>query len=280
MAERRVPSPVPPLFPPVLGCKGLPVCGSKQFTFLDAQRPPSNRKMYLEIHPMFRKGMFRKGTSFPCLFLAIFGFSMLATSALPQHGGGGGGIGGGGGGTSGAGRPSGVAERDDLKSFHRAMVLQATAQQSALFTSAVQNAEAASAQLHAFRETLQKAPASSDSPERAATLHDSIEMVRKSNQSFLASFSGAQKSALKDITKQLAKEDSDLARQLQAFDQGIQSAKPASELLASTANLDKVLTNFEGEQLAIGREMSIVIAPTGEQLSFNLPAMPNSLTIA
>ena len=229
---------------------------------------------------MFRKGMFRKGTSFPCLFLAIFGFSMLATSALAQHGGGGGGIGGGGGGTSGAGRPSGVAERDDLKSFHRAMVLQATAQQSALFTSAVQNAEAASAQLHAFRETLQKAPASSDSPERAATLHDSIEMVRKSNQSFLASFSGAQKSALKDITKKLAKEDSDLARQLQAFDQGIQSAKPASELLASTANLDKVLTNFEGEQLAIGREMSIVIAPTGEQLSFNLPAMPNSLTIA
>src|SRR5260370_35169064 len=81
---------------------------------------------------------------------------MLATSrrAIAQRGGGGGGIGGGGGGTAGAGRPSGVAERDDLKSFHRAMVLQATAQQSALFTSAVQNAEAASAQLHAFRETL------------------------------------------------------------------------------------------------------------------------------
>jgi exonuclease VII small subunit len=228
--------------------------------------------------------MFRKGTS-PALFLLIIGFAMLTTShsALGQYGGGGGGgggIGGGRGGTSGGGRPSGVDQKDDLRGFHRALALQATAQQSALFTSAVQDAEAASAQLHAFRETLQKAPASSDSREHAATLHDSIESVRGSNQSFLASFSGAQKSALKDITKKLAKEDADLARQLQAFEQGVQSAKPASELLASAANLDKVLTSFEGQQLAIGREMSIVIAPAGERLSFNLPAMPNSLTIA
>jgi exonuclease VII small subunit len=233
---------------------------------------------------MFRREMFRKGTSFPSIFLVIFGFATLSTSrgALAQYGGGGGGgggVGGGRGGTSGAGRPSGVDEKDDLRGFHRALALQATARQSALFTSAVQDAEAASAQLHAFRDTLQKAPAS-DSPEHAATLHDSIELVRRSNQSFLASFSGAQKSALKDITKKLAKEDADLARQLQAFDQGVQSAKPAGELLASAANLDKVLTSFEEQQLAIGREMSIVIAPAGEQLSFNLPAMPNSLTIA
>ena len=89
--------------------------------------------------------MFRKGTS-PALFLLVIGFAMLTTShsALAQYGGGGGGgggIGGGRGGTSGAGRPSGVDQKDDLRGFHRALALQATAQQSELFTSAVQDAE-------------------------------------------------------------------------------------------------------------------------------------------
>jgi hypothetical protein len=228
--------------------------------------------MILEIRPMFRKGTF-------FLFLSISALSLLTgtQTALAQHGGGGGGMGGGSGGGSGAGRPSGVSERDDLRNFHRAMALQATAQQSALFNTAIQDLESASAQLQAFRAAEQKVP---PPPAPAVTTHDLIERVRSSNQSFLASFSTGQKSGLKDILKKLAKEDSELAKQAQAFDQGLQAPKPAAEQLALASNLEKALTSFQTQQLALATEMSIVVTPTGEETTFNLPALPNRFNIA
>src|ERR1700688_4486350 len=223
--------------------------------------------------------MFRKGTSSRnfLLFLSISALSLIINNqfALAQHGGGGGGMGGGSGGGSSAGRPSGVSEKDDLRSFHRAMALQATAQQSALFNTAIQDVENANAQLQAFRTAAQTVP-----PAPAVTMHDLIERVRSSNQSFLASFSTGQKSGLKDILKKLAKEDSELAKQAQAFDQGLQAPKPAAEQLALASNLEKALTSFQTQQLALATEMSIVVTPTGEETTFNLPALPNRFNIA
>src|ERR1700692_2241744 len=180
--------------------------------------------------------MFRKGTSSRTffLFLSISALSLIISdqTALAQHGGGGGSMGGGSGGGPTSGRPGGVSEKDDLRSFHRAIALQAPAQQSALFNTAIQDVENANAQLQAFRAAAQTVP-----PAPAATMHDLIEKVHSSNQSFLASFSSAQKAGLKDVLKKLAKEDSELARQAQAqalaFDQGLQSAKPTAEQLAS-----------------------------------------------
>ena len=223
--------------------------------------------------------MFRRGTFF--LFLSISALSLIISdqTALAQHGGGGGGMGGGSGGGSSAGRPGGVSEKDDLRSFHRAIALQATAQQSALFNTAIQDVENANAQLQAFRAAAQTVP-----PAPAATMHDLIEKVHSSNQSFLASFSSAQKAGLKDVLKKLAKEDSELARQAQAqalaFDQGLQSAKPTAEQLASATSLEKTLTGFQTQQLALATEMSIVVTPAGEETTFNLPALPNRLNIA
>jgi hypothetical protein len=219
--------------------------------------------------------MFRKGTFF--LFLSISALSLIINNqfALAQHGGGGGGMGGGSGGGSGAGRPGGVSEKDDLRSFHRAIALQATAQQSALFNTAIQDVENANAQLQAFRTAAQTVP-----PAPAATMHDLIDKVRSSNQSFLGSFSAAQKAGLKDVLKKLAKEDSELARQAQGFDQGLQSAKPTAEQLASAASLEKTLAGFQTQQLALATEMSIVVTPAGEETTFNLPALPNRLNIA
>jgi hypothetical protein len=223
---------------------------------------------------MFPRGTFNRTFS---LFLSISALSLLTgtQSALAQQGGGGGGMGGGSGGGSGAGRPSGVSERDDLRNFHRAMALQATAQQSALFNTAIQDVESASAQLQAFRASAQKVP-----PAPAVPMHDLIERVRSSNQSFVASFSTAQKSGLKDILKKLAKEDSELAKQAQAFDQGLQSAKPASDQVNSASSLEKALTSFQTQQLALATEMSIVVTPAGEETTFNLPALPNRFNIA
>jgi hypothetical protein len=217
--------------------------------------------------------------SVPGVAVLIFGIALLASPrrTFAQHGGGGGGHGS----PSGGGRPGGVSEKDDLKDFHRAMAVRASAQQSAAFASLVQDAQAASAQLQAFRESLQKVPASSALSDRAATLDQAIEKVRTGSKNFLASFSSVQRSGLKDIAKKLAKADSDLAKQIKALDQIVQTPKPDSEQIAnSAANLDKALASFQSEQLALGTEMSILLPSDGQNLAFNLPPVTSAITSA
>jgi hypothetical protein len=217
--------------------------------------------------------------SVPGVAVLIVGIALLASPrrTFAQHGGGGGG---GHGSPSGGGRPGGVSEKDDLKDFHRAMAVRASAQQSAAFASLVQDAQAASAQLQAFRESLQKVPASSALSDRAATLDQAIEKVRTGSKNFLASFSSVQKSGLKDIAKKLAKADSDLAKQIKALDQIVQTPKPDSEQIAnSAANLDKALASFQSEQLALGTEMSILLPSDGQKLAFNLPPVTSAINI-
>jgi hypothetical protein len=219
--------------------------------------------------------------SVPGVAVLIVGIALLASprSTFAQHGGGGGG-GHGSPSGGGAGRPGGVSEKDDLKDFHRAMAVRATAQQSATFASLVQDAQAASAQLQAFRGSLQKAPASSALSDRAATLDQAIEKVRTGSKNFLASFSSVQKSGLKDIAKKLAKADSDLAKQIKALDQIVQTPKPDNEQIAnSAANLDKALASFQSEQLALGTEMSILLPSDGQNLAFNLPPVTSAINI-
>jgi hypothetical protein len=216
--------------------------------------------------------------SVPGVAVLIFGIALLASPrrTFAQHGGGGGGHGS----PSGGGRPGGVSEKDDLKDFHRAMAVRASAQQSAAFASLVQDAQAASAQLQAFRESLQKVPASSALSDRAATLDQAIEKVRTGSKNFLASFSSVQRSGLKDIVKKLAKADSDLAKQIKALDQIVQTPKPDSEQIAnSAANLDKALASFQSEQLALGTEMSILLPSDGQNLAFNLPPVTSAINI-
>ena len=217
--------------------------------------------------------------SVPGVAVLIVGIALLASPrrTFAQHGGGGGG---GHGSPSGGGRPGGVSEKDDLKDFHRAMAVRASAQQSAAFASLVQDAQAASAQLQAFRESRQKGPASSALSDRAATLDQAIEKVRTGSKNFLASFSSVQKSGLKDIAKKLAKADSDLAKQIKALDQMVQTPKPDSEQIAnSAANLDKALASFQSEQLALGTEMSILVPSDGQNLAFHLPPVTSAINI-
>ena len=220
--------------------------------------------------------------SVPGVAVLIVGIALLISpgSMLAQHGGGGGhgmptGTGGG------AGRPAGVSEKDDLKDFHQAMAVQATVEQRAAFATVAQDAQAASDRLKTFRELLQKVPASSPLSDRATTLDQAIEKARASNKNFLASFSSKQKSGLKDIAKKLAKADSDLDKQVKTLDQIVQSPKPESEQIAnSAASLDKALASFQSEQLALGREMSILLPSGGQDLAFNLPKVTSSINIA
>jgi hypothetical protein len=221
------------------------------------------------------------------LAIAIVGIVLLATPCgmFAQHGGGGGGGGRGtlSTGTGGVvgGRPDGVDDKDSLKDFHRAMALQATAEQRAAFAKVTQYTEAASDQLKAFRESLQKAPASSPLPERATALDAAIEKARASNKNFLASFSSAQKSGLKDITNKLEKADSELDKQMKALDQIAAIPKPETEQIANSAtSLDKEFAGFQNDQLALGREMSIIFPAPGQNVTFSLPTVTNSISIA
>jgi hypothetical protein len=246
-----------------------------------------------------RRFTFQRGTR-PAVFvrklaLAIAGIVLLATShsALAQRGGGGGGRGmmsTGAGGVVG-GRPDGVDDKDSLKDFHRAMALQATAEQRAAFAKVNQYAEAASDQLKTFdqsfhsgsvrSEVVQKEPASISLPDRVTALDAALEKARASDRNFLASLSAAQKSDLKDITTKLEKSDSELDKQIKFLDQIATTPKPENEQLASSATrLDKEFSGFQNEQLALGREMSILFPAPGENVIFSLPVVTNSINIA
>lgn len=216
------------------------------------------------------------------VMIAIAGIALLTAPSymLAQHGGGGGGRGmmsTGAGGVVG-GRPDGVDDKDSLKDFHRAMALQATAEQRAAFAKVTQYTEAAGDQLKAFRESLPKAPVTSSLSDRATALDAAIEKARASSKNFLTSFSSAQKSGLKDITNKLEKADSDLDKQIKILDQIAAAPKPEAEQIA--ANVDKEFTGFQNEQLALGREMSILFPAPGENVTFSLPTVTNSISVA
>lgn len=231
------------------------------------------------------------------LFGVVAGVALLASPGemFAQHGGGGGGhgiIGGGGGGDT--GRPGGVSEKDDLKNFHRAMAIQATDEQRAAFAKIAQYTQTASDQLQVLRESfLSESPLSKSSlneekkaqdnsalAERATALDQTITKARAGNQNFLASFSAAQKSGLKDLTAKLAKADAELDKQAKTLNQTLQvpNAENAATMTAAAA-LEKELSSFQSEQLALGAEMGIVLSSDAQELTFNLPKTTNSVRI-
>jgi hypothetical protein len=257
--------------------------------------------MYLEIFVMFRNETCARGASavetsvvavlkfraVACGTGVILGVFLLGSPGRmsAQHGAGSGGRGMMGTGTGvGAGLPGGVDEKDDLKDFHRAIALQATDEQRAAFAKIAQYTQAARDQLHAFRESAPKAPGSSLSlAERAVTLDETIRKARAGSENFLTSFSPAQKSGLKDLTNKLAKTDGELERQTKALDLVVETKADGEQVAGAAASLDvvgldKELGSFQSEQLAIGREMGILLASDSE-LTFRLPKATNRIEL-
>jgi hypothetical protein len=221
----------------------------------------------------------------------IVGVALLITPGklLAQRGGGGGG-----GAAAGGGRNStpiicvhdcpalrdGLNAEDDLKNFRRTIAVQATAEQRAAFAKISQYSQTAADRLKDFRESLGKGPASSPLADRATILAEVIEKARASNQNFLASFSSAQKSGLQDIARKLGKADSDLDREMNTLHQIVQTPKPdGAPIAASAAALDQALSSFQNQQLALGRDMGILLSDS-QELVLNLPKVTNSITVA
>jgi hypothetical protein len=179
---------------------------------------------------------------------------------------------------------SGLGPEDDRRLEHL-MAVQATTEQNASFTALLQETQAARTQLQSLLTLLKNDPGSSRPSDPPATLDQAIEKARNHTQTFLASFTPAQKSGLKDIARKLANADTDLDKQGTALARSLQSPKQAPKpdaapVATSAANLDNALASFQNEQLALGREMSIVLPADDQELVFILPPVKTLIDMA
>src|SRR5271166_6192610 len=233
--------------------------------------------------------MFDQSTRLLRIAVLLVGVTLVAipNRMLAQRGGGGGGGGGtmgGGGGTMSGGtvgsRPDGVAEKDGLQAFHRAMAVQATPEQRDAFVKVAQSTQVAIDQVADFRQSLPQIPSSALS-DRANTIDQALQKARAGSQSFVASLSSAQKPGLQDLTKKLGKADLDLDRQIKALDLVVHTPKPENEQIASSAAaLEKAIASFQSEQLALGGDMGVLFPEPGQDVTFKLSPMTNSIRIA
>ncbi len=209
-------------------------------------------------------------------YAVILAAALLAVpTMLAQRQSGGHGTGGGFG-LAGIGRPDGVDEKDSLKDFHRALAVQASSQQVAEYQTLLKTMEAAKDAVGTLKQGEGNA---ADLTARGAALDHAIESARGSTKRFVDGFSEPQKSGLKEITRRLAKADLDLEQEEKRLDLTLADAKAAPpEISAHTDSLDKVLGALQDEQLALGREMSIVIA-NGQDMAFTLPQVKSPVTI-
>jgi hypothetical protein len=220
---------------------------------------------------MFLKGIFLT----PAKLLLSSALLLCPLAARAQRHGGGASPGTVGGGIS---RPDGVDEKDSLQDFHHAMAVQATSEQVAQFQALVKTIEEAKSRVQGFEQKAGKPDSTQDAPVGDAQLDQSIESARAGSKKFLDGFSDGQKSGLKELIKRLAKADSDLETEEKKLDQSLQANAAGTDIGPHAESLDKALTEFSSEQLAIGREMDIVLA-SGDDLSFTFAPVKSAAHI-
>jgi hypothetical protein len=221
--------------------------------------------------------MLSKRAFFPAAkFLLVSVSLLLPGTAMAQHHGGHGMAGGGM--PGGSNRPTGVNEKDTLKDFHRALAVQATTEQIAQFQALVKVSDAAQASLAAFlQQQSQVRPTGSGAI--AVQVDQLLQNLRSDNQKFVDGFSAAQKSGLKDLVKKLGKAGSDLEANQHRFDESLDAKSSTNAgIQANGEGLAKSLTDFSNQDLALGREMGIVLAASSDE-TFELPEVKNSVVI-
>jgi|SRR6202451_984383 hypothetical protein len=222
--------------------------------------------------------MFRRRSPISLRKIIVVAAALLACPGVvfaQRHGGGGASAGGGG--MNSIGRPTGVDQKDDLKDFHEALAVQATSQQIVDYNAMVKSAAVAGATMQRLLEQLDKKDVSALAG-RGATLEQALEKARTENKNFLAGFSGAQKTGLKEITKKLTRADAELAQRSVELNQRIADAKSASDAIASSVqNLEGALANFQNEQASLGQEMGIVNSDR-EDVAFEIAPVRTSIS--
>lgn len=221
--------------------------------------------------------MVRSGSYF-FLRRLLLGIMLISScSAMAQHHGGGraGAYGG-----PGLSRPDGVDEKDTLKDFHQAMAVQATSQQVSQFAIVLKRTDTAKAALQKFLQGDAKpdaapAPSATQSKGIEINLGDALENASTESKKFVEGFSEKQKSGLKDAIKRLEKAQGALAEERKTTVPSLEAMTPGTSEVASRAqNLNHTLEDFSDQELALGKEMGIVLA-SGEDQEFRLPAVRN-----
>jgi len=185
------------------------------------------------------------------LLWLVCGIALLLTpcALLAQH------RGGHGGGTTRA--PAGGSTTDDLKDFKRAIALHASPDQVTQFRRLTESTQVA-------RKSAQDLLKLAENPTKTHLLRTTddlagaLDKAQTDNQHFLQSFSDAQKSGLKEITKKLDKANSDVTKRSKALTRDLERSRIAGQQISGVAKkLDKALSDFQTRQLAIGNEMGI-----------------------
>ncbi len=169
--------------------------------------------------------------------------------------------------------PGGVVQRDALKDFHRTLAVQATTHQIAEFQNVVGATDLALGKLKPLVQG--STPVNRTG---LASFDQALQDALSASKKFQAGLSEPQASGLREIVRRLEKANSDLEQEARRFDQTVVSEAATAEISAHADALDKALAEFSNAQLAVGREMSIVLA-TGQDLRFNLPSVRNPVTI-
>ncbi|MGA2003399.1 MAG: hypothetical protein ABSG70_08455 [Terriglobales bacterium] len=180
--------------------------------------------------------------------------------------------------TPGFSRPGGVSEKDELKNFHEAMAVQATSKQAAEFRAIVTNTEAAARELDALTKSSESAGHASDLSAHATALRQALEKARSGTKDFLAGFSPAQKSGLKETSARLIKAESDLAEQEKSVDWNAPDAtEQATRIAGRSEAFRRALANFRNQQNVLGSQLGIVQSAEEQRVAFDIP--PNKTTV-
>jgi len=167
---------------------------------------------------------------------------------------------------AGAARPSNgtstpAPSNSDTNDFSRAIALQATPDQLARFPQLTKTTVAARKQTQIlFQRAENSSKVDSSSYEQ---LSDALDDARSTNLQFVNTFSASQQSGLKPLIKKLRKTDVNISKQSKdlgrKFEQSEINGKKVSTMMQK---LDKALTDFQTEQIDIGKQMGI--SPNGQ----------------
>jgi len=251
----------------------------------DASTPLETTEFQVDARLSERLVMFPRASAGSRAKTMVLGAALLACPCglFAQHGGGGGHIGGtaaGGSGLSGGNRATGIETKDDLRTFHEIMAVQATREQKAAYAVMVKSTAAAGAELQSLEEQLGREKNASAGAGRDKTFDDAIETARTLNKKFLGGFSEEQKSGLKEITKRLIKTDAELGQLAGGLDQEVEANAASSQMISWAQNLGRALASFQHAQVDLGEEMSITASDNSQESTFNIPAVKNAVSVA
>lgn len=164
-------------------------------------------------------------------------------------------------GSSAGSRSSGTTgqptEDPDLTGFKHDVAVQATDVQRLQFQSLSKSMETARQEAH----DLQRPTSGSDSSTfvgSATSLRDAVDDAQRENRAFVNSFSDAQDSGLKRLTKKLIKSNGAVTKHASQLDAELEKVPLDPHRLTSlAASLEKALESLQADQLALAKEMGI-----------------------